>query len=129
MPIFYNEKFIEISFDHFLNRMCCNEFMVNNPESNGLQNFPWFLWAQRSQMMFSPCFKKCKNFNPFAGRYHYLLNSSTQECNQCLIKNIQYPWHMFTRTRMEDAFIWKVINEKIDTAESVYTDAKTRGWI
>ena len=102
--------------------------MIDNPSDNGLENFPWFLWGQRSQMLFSPCSVSCKNFNPFGGRFQYLLNSSSAECNDCLIKNIGYPWHMFTRTRMEDAFIWKVLNEKIDQAENVFNDAVTRGY-
>ena len=102
--------------------------MVNNFDSNGLQQFPWFLWAQRSQMLFAPCSKQCKDFNPFAGRFQYLLNSSTQKCNECLINNVQYPWHLFTRQRIEDTYVWKILNEKIDDAESALKDATNRGW-
>eukprot|EP01084_Bolivina_argentea_P295557 508867_1 len=107
---------------------CCNRYMVKHSESNSLHQFPWFLWAQRSQMMFSPCAKQCKTFNPFAGRFQYLLDSSTQKCNDCLIDNVRYPWHMFTRTRIEDTYVWKILNEKIDDAENALKHAKNRGW-
>jgi len=107
---------------------CCNSYMIEHAEQNSLGKFPWFLWAQRSQMLFSPCSEACKDFNPFAGRFQYLLHSSAQKCNQCLVKNINYPWHMFTRTRMEDVYVWKILTEKIDVAEAVLKEATNRGW-
>ena len=102
--------------------------MYKHPDENGMQKFPWFLWAQRSQMMFSPCYEQCVNFNPFAGRFQYLMDSSTQKCNDCLIDNVRYPWHLFTRTRIEDCYVWKILNDKIDDAESALQQAKHAGW-
>ena len=121
-------KFLIILYLLSLHRRCCNNYMVNHPGDNGLERFPWYLWGQRSQMLFSPCAKECRDFNPFAGRFQYLMNSSTQKCNDCLIKNVRYPWHMFTRTRIEDTYVWKILNEKIDNAESALKDATNRGW-
>ena len=102
--------------------------MYNNPQSNGMERFPWFLWAQRAQMLFSPCYAECKMFNPFAGRFQYLLDSSNQKCNECLIDHVRYPWHMFTRTRIEDTYVWRILNEKIDDAEEAMMEATSRGW-
>ena len=108
---------------------CCNKYMINHAEEgNALQKFPWFLWAQRSQMMHSPCSEPCKQFNPFAGRFQYLLDPSNQECNDCLCDNVRYGWHYFTRTRIEDTYVWKILNEKVDEAENAFKDAAQRGW-
>ena len=93
-----------------------------------MELFPWFLWGQRSQMMNGPCYRECKNFNPFSGRSDYLLKTNQQKCNDCIVKYDKYPWHAFTRIRIEDVFLWKILQDKIDIAQEVRSQALRRGY-
>ncbi|ETO28490.1 hypothetical protein RFI_08640 [Reticulomyxa filosa] len=104
-------------------RQCCNSYVANNPEINPFRKFPWFIWAQRAQIKHSPCNQACRQYNPFSGRSDYLLNPQQQKCNQCLMQNSNYPWHAFTRMRLEECFLWKLLQDKIDLAEDAAKEA------
>ena len=75
--------------------------------------------------MYSPCGKRCQQFNPFASELQYLFNEMEkvciifarwwticvgcvrlQSCNDCLMSYTKYPWHAFTKNRLVGVAEW-----------------------